>query len=346
MRNTESDQACRDAVLPLFDGDLPAHVGLALNRYVERFKSAGSENYEAYRTEAYDEFTRIQRRDVPYRLARERWQKALKRKDTIWQFSGELASPLAIGLGLDVPMEVGMRLHHTYGTPLIPGSAIKGVCRQAARVWQQQANIEQTDFDAVEQGIFGDQTHSGACVFHDAWWEKSPNNVMVTRDTITVHHPLYYQGGKDTNEWPTDFDDPTPISFLVVPAGAKFQFALDIPLGWDELILDLVQWSLAEFGVGSKRNAGYGRFAKNWANVPRPKSETVTGWWYEPTGTGARIYADGDEANALILTAEQVARLTRTWTDAQRTDLALVQMTRKIEAGKNAEIVRLDWMEM
>lgn len=39
----------------------------------------------------------------------------------------ELSSRLLVGHGLPSPNEVGLHLHHTWGTPLIPGSALKGL---------------------------------------------------------------------------------------------------------------------------------------------------------------------------------------------------------------------------
>lgn len=45
-----------------------------------------------------------------------------------------VVSRLTIGLGTPTPLETGIALHHTYGTPYVPGSAAKGVARARAVV--------------------------------------------------------------------------------------------------------------------------------------------------------------------------------------------------------------------
>lgn len=52
----------------------------------------------------------------------------------IRSFSVNVQWRLVIGLGLPTPLEVGITLHHLYGFPYLPGSAIKGVTRS----WQLQ----------------------------------------------------------------------------------------------------------------------------------------------------------------------------------------------------------------
>ena len=49
-------------------------------------------------------------------------------------FTGKVAWRLIVGLGLPSPLETGITLHHLYGFPYLPGSAIKGV----TRAWKLQ----------------------------------------------------------------------------------------------------------------------------------------------------------------------------------------------------------------
>jgi CRISPR type III-B/RAMP module RAMP protein Cmr6 len=73
-----------------------------------------------------------------------------------------------------------------------------------------------------------------------------------------VHHPDYYRN-RGQGVWPTDFDDPIPMPFLVVKPGAKFLLAIDAPSkDWGAFVIELLKWSLRNLGVGGKTSSGYG----------------------------------------------------------------------------------------
>lgn len=60
-------------------------------------------------------------------------------------------SPLIVGLGSTSVLETSVRLHHIYGVPYIPSSAIKGVLR-AYRLWTL-AEWDEDTFMATEEAI-------------------------------------------------------------------------------------------------------------------------------------------------------------------------------------------------
>jgi len=253
-----ADQACRDSLNRLMDGrgNLD-HPGLALARYLE----TQQDNNEGVRR-LHERIVESQASDA-YRKAFERWKGLAEKRGSI-VFSVSLKGPLAIGLGNESVTEVGLTTHFTYGMPVIPGSAIKGLCRRGALLLKAQGKLLQEQFDA----LFGKPDSASLFTFWDAWYDPtSVNGKPFHRDVITVHHPDYYsrrgkadKDGKDKG-WPTDFDDPNPVPFLVVKPKAQFLFAVDAPdEKWGEFVKELLRWSLANVGAGGKTNAGYGWF--------------------------------------------------------------------------------------
>ena len=84
---------------------------------------------------------------------------------------------------------------------------------------------------------------------------------QLTLDIATPHHPEYYQG-KRTEA--TDDEEPIPLTFPVVKAGAEFLFRI-VPLNGatDKVLEDAQKWllqALAVFGLGAKTAAGMGWF--------------------------------------------------------------------------------------
>lgn len=184
-----------------------------------------------------------------YKGAFKRWERTLGTLG-VQPLEAKCSTPLAIGLGSESPIEVGMTFQHTYGMPMIPGSALKGLVRRAL--------FASGNGQAAEE-MLGKQEQAGACVFFDAWYDpNSVNGKPFHRDVVTVHHPEYYRTRGGTP--PTDFDDPTPVPFLVVRPGAQFQIAVLTPSkDWHAFITGALDWALENLGVGARTNAGYGR---------------------------------------------------------------------------------------
>jgi CRISPR-associated protein Cmr6 len=262
--------ACRRELEVIAGQDGPfSHPGLGLHRYLLGHATA-AEKREGRRPEI-----RLLRRAAAseaspaYRAAFQRWRTAQEGRGALL-FAGEAAAPLAIGLGNESPLEIGLTTHHTYGMPVIPGAALKGLARRGAQRLLQQERLVPEQFLA----LFGNTASASHFVFWDAWYDpESPGGRPFKRDVITVHHPDYYSR-RGAGTWPTDFDDPNPVPFLVVRPGARFLFAVDAPSSeWSDFGERLLRWSLEELGVGGKTNAGYGVFRfPQWR--PRPREET------------------------------------------------------------------------
>lgn len=164
--------------------------------------------------------------------------------------------PVAVGLGNASPLEVGLTLHHTYGVPYLPGSALKGLALRAAH----RTDVSEHD----RRVIFGDDSDStpaaGYATFWDAWLVPDQTRPHpLQRDVITVHHGEYYS--KHGKVAPTDFDDPNPVSFVSVRPGTRFGLAVSCAesTAVADRARDLTLWGLANLGIGGKTNAGYGR---------------------------------------------------------------------------------------
>jgi len=187
---------------------------------------------------------------------------------------------LIIGLGAAHPQETSMTLHHIYGIPYIPGSAIKGVTRHWAilKFSDEKAKSEGRDFlkvieevaNVLESGkdinlevdginfsrlieIFGTQQKRGEVIFMDAF---PVENINLKIDIMNPHYPDYYGKG----EPPADWQNPNPIKFLTVEK-TKFQFYL---LSRNDELLriskKLLEEALKEHGIGAKTSLGYGIF--------------------------------------------------------------------------------------
>jgi CRISPR-associated protein Cmr6 len=168
---------------------------------------------------------------------------------------------LAVGLGNRTPLEIGLTLNHTFGVPIVPGSALKGLAARYCRtVWgKADPGFESAHHDV----IFGTSEESGSVVFHDAWVDPGGLAHCLTRDVITTHHRDYYTEAAAQRHAPTDFDNPEPHQFL--SARGDYLVALSASTTaagageWVALALQLLTEALASRGIGGKTNAGYGR---------------------------------------------------------------------------------------
>ena len=200
---------------------------------------------------------------------------------------------MVVGLGTNHPYEVSMKLHHIYGVPIIPGSALKGIARDMAllkigdNLKQIEENIQgwfkdndkKKKFFAKIKGeefsnltneeklllAFGNQQFSGIVVFLDAIPDSAPKFKV---DIMNPHYPEYYQG----KNFPTDWQNPNPIKFLTVE-NTKFRFTLlvnkarlnrndkdDYAKDVANYAWEMLKEALEELGVGAKTSVGYGYF--------------------------------------------------------------------------------------
>ncbi len=155
-----------------------------------------------------------------------------------------------VGLGGPSPLETDMTLHHVYGLPYLPGSALKGMtCAYATHM-----NVPLKDMSR----IFGEKTGSGTVIFFDA---IPGENLTLDLDIMNPHYPNYYQG----SDPPSDDQSPRPIFFLTVK-NSTFHFAVAPrpgALGNEGDAGQAAKWlgdALASEGIGGKTSSGYGVF--------------------------------------------------------------------------------------
>lgn len=220
----------------------------------------------------------------------------------IYKVSLTTSNRLVVGLGSTSVLESSIKLHHIYGVPYIPSSAIKGVLR-AYKMWElsdwnlelfkafefaislvyekckspdtefskklneinskelnseQRVLIEKKDEIIKKKNelfnflsIFGSQSVKGSLIVFDAFPEIFKGFDI---DIMNPHYPEYYQG----NEPPADWQNPTPIKFLAIPKGTRFNFYFLNP--YEHLETDLKN-ALSVFGIGAKTSLGYGIFS-------------------------------------------------------------------------------------
>jgi len=170
------------------------------------------------------------------------------------EFSKEPDWRMNVGLGGESVYETGMTLHHIYGFPYIPATAIKGIAHHYA------TENKHKDIDAIfgvdEKEASDKQAKRGKIIFFDAF---PTGEITLSPDIMNNHYPDYYDGGKKP---PADWQSPRPIFFLTVKK-TSFKFVLGMkPKDYDKDLLDkaieLLKNALEQKGIGAKTAVGYG----------------------------------------------------------------------------------------
>jgi CRISPR type III-B/RAMP module RAMP protein Cmr6 len=187
-------------------------------------------------------------------------------------FRAETDWRMVVGLGGETVLETDLTLHHLYGIPFIPGSALKGLVRMYAALEDKDMYIEDaqgkkgpskkidTDHKDILR-IFGSQEKAGSVIFLDAM--PLDGRATISLDIMNAHYPEYYGGTKP----PTNDQNPNPVTFLTVEK-TTFVFALAPRRQGNSQdmkdVLDAQEWlkkAIQKYGVGAKTNAGYGYFS-------------------------------------------------------------------------------------
>ncbi len=220
------------------------HAGLWLDKYI---RSLDREDTES-RRKLVQEVAGIKTPDA-YTKWFARWRQALESMGTQIRIA-QTQGRMVVGLGAESVLETSITLHHTFGVPIIPGSALKGLCAHYAN--QHLTEKWKIGSDA-HRWMFGDTTYAGIVTFYDAL--PCPNQFELLRpDVMTVHHKEYYGDGNST---PADWDSPNPVPFLSVTG--QFLIALGGPKDWVEAGFKILEHALRELGIGAKTSSGYGR---------------------------------------------------------------------------------------
>lgn len=225
---------------------------------------------------------------------------------------------MVVGLGEESVLETSVTLHHTYGVPYIPGSALKGLAASYA-----SQHLDQATWGAgspAYKTLFGTTDEAGYVIFFDALYVPGSGHggKALHPDVITVHHPDYYQRG---DQPPADWDSPTPIPFP--SATGSYLIALAGPAEWITAALDILALALAEVGIGAKTSSGYGRLV---FQTPPAEAHTEPG----RVRVVSTVPAEPEEAAAHVF----LAQLSALRHDRVAPEISqFVERWRRLEAG-------------
>ncbi|MBO7629164.1 MAG: type III-B CRISPR module RAMP protein Cmr6, partial [Bacteroidales bacterium] len=207
-------------------------------------------------------------------------------------FVAKLRSRLIVNQAGGILENAGLCLHPHFGTPYIPGSAVKGIARHAAwckwhvawckwkttkdagdmekakdiangiaEVFGYPTNDEGLDAFLADEEIFMDHSwkgkkKSGSIAFLPAVPTDSGELVV---DLVNCHHPKYYGGNLREA---TDDESPNPQFFPAVKENKEFVFSI-VPIRPDANLVKAKEWlieAITTYGAGAKTSAGYGWF--------------------------------------------------------------------------------------
>jgi CRISPR-associated protein Cmr6 len=239
-----------------------------------------------------------------YQAAYARWIGSFSKNGADISAKLGTAGRLVVGLGSESVLETGLRLHHTYGVPIIPGSALKGLASHYCHdVWGQRHDAAAREENKLfrcggrhHSLLFGTTDDGGVITFNDAWIVPESLSGALRLDVMTPHHPKW-----QTNDAPpTDFDSPKPVSFLSVAGTFDIRLSWSGPAdtprdqagAWTALAMKLLQEALAEWGVGGKTSSGYGRLVPSpAAQAGRQPSSTAPAKQLDRPKPGQRVEA-------------------------------------------------------
>jgi len=231
------------------DKRLFPHTGLWLDKFLPEQSEQGGDNvYKPH----FEEATTIPVSPL-YRDFYARWEAMLNAVGAHTAVA-TTRGRLIVGLGAESVLENSIALHHTYGVPYIPGSALKGLAAHYAHKYLDDERWKKRG--EAHRILFGDTTSAGYVMFFDALYvpRSAPQDQPLVLDVVAVHHPQYYRGEDSP---PADWDSPTPVPF--VSARGKFLIALAGPDEWVKAAFDILELALGEAGIGAKTSSGYGR---------------------------------------------------------------------------------------
>ena len=300
-------------VVSLLDKTDGAHPGLLLQRGLTEHEERAEQDkqHEPKKTEHVANICAIQPTDF-YERAFARWRKATSDARSFRSVTLALESRLFIGLAGGGMLETGCAISHSYGTPYIPGSSVKGVVRSHAE--ERFCMADELEGRAICNELFGAQQDihnpaglAGLISFHDAWWVPKSAKTPLVEEVVTTHHMNYY--GDDGKEPATDFDSPVPNA--QVAAQGEFLFVMAGPSAWLGLAEEILVGALCTRGIGAKTRAGYGYFKKEAVQPAEPTCD-----WVDMEVAKLRKRNNASESDTL-----RNLRLAKAWNELADDDL-------------------------
>ena len=273
----------RDVLRRLGRG-MPSHVGLAYDVWAPVERHDGKLATAHGEQRAWLEGVRGIAIDPDYAAAYARWSESFAHDGRCAVV--QTTSRLLVGHGNASATDVGLTVHHAWGVPMIPGSALAGVTARYVDAElggpgperERWRGPEYDDAGVVERlpgdrygclfgvpELGGDPGARGLVTFCDALYVpgSAGGDRPFREDVLTVHHKAYYDGRGSVP--PTDYEDPNPVSLLTVGRGVRFLLAVTGPAEWTAVAMTLLCEALARRGVGGKTSSGYGRLGVVWS---------------------------------------------------------------------------------
>lgn len=175
--------------------------------------------------------------------------------------------------------QAGFFFDHTSGMPVIPGSTIKGVLKSVFpksdknSVGSEFVKIDEEKFAYINQIVEDVQDSNNDIITFD---RQSINKTFFNQSNIFFDAFIsnYPKTEKDKSEIFEDdyitphtngrFGEPNPIRILKIRPGVTFtfQFKLSQDIVESKIVLDVFKKIITDYGLGAKRNVGYGYFTK------------------------------------------------------------------------------------
>lgn len=183
---------------------------------------------------------------------------------------------LIIGIGYCHPaieqgdFQLGFYFDHTTGMPVIPGSTVKGILKSVFPKKGDTQEIIKEKLKYINKTINSSATENMQInennwenlfekdnIFYDAYISKVPQDGRIfAEDYITPHKDI--------------FKNPIPIRFLKIAPNVTFTFQFKFKESCfennqkitPEKKLELFKNILLDFGIGAKRNVGYGNLVE------------------------------------------------------------------------------------
>lgn len=225
-----------------------AHAGLLLNRGLTDWE----EGEKPKKAELIATVCAVKPSDL-YKKAFDRWVALTAKPEQFASLSAKIEGRMFIGLATGGAIETGVSTQHSYGMPLLAGSAVKGVAHAYAQTIGLGADVLAVLFGEDEDtATDGRKAGAGCLIWHDAWWYPHDNTLPFVAEVVTVHHQDYYNRTGEA----TDFDSPIPNQQVAVQG--SFYFVIEGETQWAAFAKQLLKNALEQQGLGAKTAAGYG----------------------------------------------------------------------------------------